>query len=136
MEHDETVKVRVVRSEMTCSVDIVVIVHNGANFHVMKGALDDSAVGVAGYPLWKREFIVPIGHGFRTYEDEMQAGAGEKMCDLSPSIARKRRLCARAENEETHGRRLHTKILDFSTATSLGRVKCVPQGYRRRMSAT
>lgn len=134
MEHDETVKIRVVWGEMTCSVDVVVVVHDGANFHVVKGTLDNSAIRVAGYPLRKRELIVSTGHGLRTYENEVQARAREKMCELGPGIARKRRLCARAENEETHWRRLHAKVLDFSTATGLGRVKCVPQSYKGNIS--
>lgn len=77
MEHDETVKVGVVWSKVACSVDVVIVVHDGADLHVVEGTLDHSAVWVTGYPLRKRKLIVPVGHGLGTNEDEVEAGAGE-----------------------------------------------------------
>lgn len=53
------------------------------------------------------------------------------MRELGPSIAGQRRLCARPENEETHWRSLHSKILYFRAAAGPGRVKSVSQSYEK-----
>lgn len=104
VEHDEAVKVRVVRGKETGAVNVLVVVHDCADLHVAVGSLDYGAVRVAGDSWRERELVIPVGHSLGTNKDEVDAGQREKMGELGPGIAWERGLGARTKNEEAHGR--------------------------------
>ena len=85
VKQHKTVKVRVVRGEMTSLMYCVVIVHYGTDLHLIRDAvLDNGPEWIRCRALRDRELIVSIRHALRAYHDEMDLAFGEKVSQLHP----------------------------------------------------
>lgn len=118
MEEHKAVEVRVVRLEVIRFVHCVVVFDERGDLCVVAEAvLHDAPERVSCCPLRQRELGVPIGHAFRTDEDQMYMGAVEEVLELNPDVARQGRFSAGAEDENSNGRRTEFESFDIRSST-------------------
>lgn len=129
MEQHEGVEVGVVRCKVAGLVYGVVVVDDRRDLHSRPDAvLDHGAEGVGWRARREGELVVPVGHGLRADEDEVDAGVREEVGQLEPGRARERGLGAGAEDEESDRGRLEPEALDVHAAAGPGRVEGVAEG--------
>lgn len=72
VEEHETVEVWIVWVEQVGLVERMEVFDVGGDLHLVPySVFDDCSEWIFWGPFWQREFSVPICHGFRTNEDQM-----------------------------------------------------------------
>ena len=123
VEEHHTVQVGVEWLEVVGLVHRVEIVHVGCDLRLSaKSVFYDSSKGILGRSLWKWEFFVPVGHAFRSNEDQMEHGPRKHVAELEPDITGQGRLRTRSKDEKSDRRRFETQSLEIGSFTGLRRV--------------
>lgn len=128
VEEDYKVQVRVEWLEVIRFVHCMEVVNVGGDLHLStQSVFHNAAEGVLRRPLREREFFVPVGHAFRSNEDQVEQGTGKDVTELKPDIAGQRRFGTSSEDEDSDWGRFDTQSLDIGSLSGLRGMQSVSQ---------
>jgi len=130
VEDDKAVKVRVVRIEVACLVNVVEVIDKRANLHrVADAVFDNGTERVERCAFGKGEFVFAVRHALRPDEVEGELDTVEEVGQLHPCFAGKGGLRTGAKDKETDSGRRNARVLPGVAATSPRRVKSMTKCF-------
>lgn len=123
VEEHEAVKVWIIWVEVLSIVHIVEVINVSGDLHLWaETVLNNGAKWILRRAFRKRKFVVPVGHTFRSDEDEVEKGSGEHMGELKPDLTGKGRLSTSSKNKDSDWRSLEAQPMDVRSFSHLGRM--------------